>query len=635
MKIKTRTNLPAMVPALFAALLALGCELEPRSVPTAAPLADKRNEGTWYQIMPGSFYDSNGDGIGDLKGVTLKLDYLNDQHSVRHTMNVLRDGECNDSLHIDGIWLTPIMPAPSYHKYDVTDYMAVDPQFGTMDDFRELLDECHKRGIKLVIDLVMNHTSDQHPWFQKALEEVRAGKPGRYAGYYHFYYGSVPPQKESVEYGDAYWEWDSNDPDNPKRYVKSRFYRTWGNVAPGVWYEGSFWTGMPDLNFDSLALREEFEKVAGFWLSAGLDGFRLDATQWLYKLNDPSDKKQMELGTVTIDEVEKNIALWTWFNQVCHKLNDNVYLVGECVENEHTIAEYYRSGMNFFDFKASDNVRDQSSGGGSNWTNFLMYWNWRIKARNPRAIAAPFLSNHDQDRSFYKMGGENWGADPTMRGNDRRRFAASLLLLAPGTPFIYYGEEIGLFNNIDDYIANGNNNNHEYEDGKRAFDDSDRRGPMWWSSTSRYGIPNPPENRRWSERALLPRNGQGGVDIQLANEYSLLRHYIRVSNLKNRYPFIAWGDMEIVETGNSILSAYRITDTEPRSATYGKSVVVAHNTKSSHDGGSDVYFRLPTAKWIDGVSAQDLAWRPAIQIDGETIRMPPFTSAIIGEYNYE
>jgi glycosidase len=633
----------------LAALAAFsGCELEPASKPQTTTVSSKRNEGTWYQIMTGSFFDHNGDGIGDLAGITTKLDYLNDSQSFRHAQNLAVYGECNDSLHIDGIWLTPIMPAPSYHKYDTIDYMAVDPQFGTMDDFRTLLDECHKRGIKLIIDLVLNHTSDQHSWFKKALEEVRAGQPGRYAGYYNFYYGSIPPQKESIEYDYAWWDWDYDGYTNtPKKYIKSRFYRTWGNAAPGVWYEGSFWTGMPDLNWDNLDLRQEVEKVVEFWLSMGLDGFRLDATTWPYELDD--GKKIWELYDTPdfLEKQEKNIALWTWFNKVCHAINDNVYLVGECASDKNTIANYYRSGMNFFAFQGKDNIHKGLNGDGAGYSWGLLEWERTIKGVNSRAVSAPFLTNHDQDRSFYDIGGEQWWInvngintrirpDPTIRGNDRRRFAASLLLLGPGTPYIYYGDEIGLVNNVA-YTSPVNAHNPDYlpnQDGVHAFDDSDRRGPMWWSNTNKAGIPNPPENRRWPDQA--PPGGVGGVEEQFKNEYSLLRHYVRVGNLKRRHPFVAWGKLErITENIHNDLSVYRITDDDPHSATYGRSVVIAHNTRSTHDGGTDRFFLLPTAKWIDGISAQDLNWKPAIEPDTVTIRMPPYCSAIIGEYNDE
>jgi len=611
--------------------------MAPSSVPSISPLADRPNAGTWYQIFVGSFFDSNGDGIGDLQGITMKLDYLNDSHTLRHAYNMAEYGECYDSLHIDGIWLTPIHPSPSYHKYDVKDYMAIDPQFGTMEDFRELLTECHKRGIKLVIDMVMNHTSDQHPWFQKALEEIRSGKPGRYASYYHFYYGAIPPQRESVEYADWHWQWDGywdNGVWHPDRGIRNRFYRCWGRVKEGVWWEGSFWTGMPDLNWDSHHLREEFEQIVKFWLGVGLDGYRVDAVHYFY---DWVDIGQYEYGTVPHDTHDKNIQVLTWFTDICKAINPNVYLIGECWRPINTIEQYFRSGMNFFHFDAASEIVKLLNGEnqGRDWANFIGYWDRRIKARNEQAMVASFLSNHDKNRPFYWIGNEgDWDARPapSMTGDDRRRFAASLNILSPGTPYIYYGEEIGIFHNNVDYWSNtGENDYHEFTNGppKRARDDSDWRGPMWWSNSNRVGIPNAPENRRWSLEAMQSRYGNG-VEEQFGVEYSLLNHYIRLGNLKSRYPFIAWGKMEIINTGNSDIAAWRITDTWKDSPTFGKSAVVAHNASYN----SDRTFILNTAMWIDGLSSRDLSWLPSISSDGITINLPPYSSAIIGEYEW-
>jgi len=637
--------------SVFCSLFSVNCDLAPLSQPALSPLAEKPNEGTWYQIMPGSFYDSDGDGIGDLKGIIMKLDYLNDSHTIKHNNNMNKSdaggkpsGVCMDSHHVNGIWLTPIHPSPSYHKYDVINYKEIDPQFGTMEEFRELLNECHKRGIKLVIDMVMNHTSEQHPWFQKALAEIRSGNPGRYASYYHFYYGATPPQRESVEYGDWYWEWDAYYDHGsgrwmPKRGIKNRFYRCWGKVMDGVWWEGSFWTGMPDLNWDSHHLREEFEDIVKFWLSEGLDGYRLDAVHYFY---DWIDINQYERSHVPHNTHEKNIKMLKWFSDTCYAINKDVYLIGECWRDIDIIESYFRSGMNFFHFGASGSIQHTlNSGRGIDWANSLSYWNWRIKARNAKAVIASFLSNHDKDRSFYAMGGESGSWDsrpaPSMQGDDRRRFAASLNILSPGTPYIYYGEEIGLINNYIDYWSNsGMNSNFEFYDDpssvyKRAIDDTDRRGPMWWSNSNRAGTANPPEHRQWSFDALTSRYGNG-VEEQLNIEYSLLNHYIRLGNLKSRYPFIAWGKMELINTGNDNIAAWKITDTWKKSPTYENSVVVAHNA----DYGRDQSFKLSDnddPKWIDGLCSRNLSWTPTIYAD-KTISLPPYYSAIIGLYEW-
>jgi len=520
----------------------------PMTPPPAEPLPSLggRNEGTWYEIFTGSFYDSNGDGIGDLKGIAMKLDYLNDSGTLRHRQAIEQDGVCNHSLHVNGVWLTPIMPSPSYHKYDTKDYKDIDPQFGTMEDFKDLLKKCHDRGIKLIIDLVMNHSSEQHPWFQEALKEVRAGTPGHYASYYNFYYGAVPPQQETIEYQYDYWG---------KRYVSSRYFKQWGQAAPNVWFEGSFWTGMPDLNFDSAALREEFEDVVDFWLSAGLDGFRLDATSWPY---DYYGLGQMQYGYDGFNVDEKNIELWTWFSRTCHKINDNVYLIGECWKDEGTIANYYRSGMNFFAFQFCDmgTFTWALEGNGYRWAeDVIAGWERKIKTRNPRAVSAMFLSNHDKGRSYYNFGGND------VDGDARRKMGAALYLMSPGTPFIYYGEEIGLVDYSSANDANG------------VWADADHRGPMWWSNTNQYGTPAPPDERRvWPVKA--PPSGKG-VEEQLEDGGSLLRFYIKIINLKNRYRWLCYAhNIESVYVGDGRISAIRVANPDNP----GQTVLLVQNT---------------------------------------------------------
>ncbi|MDR0784667.1 MAG: hypothetical protein LBE74_02115 [Treponema sp.] len=571
------------------------CDMAPTSTPIpslsrAGDYAQAHNEGTWYQIFPWSFYDSNGDGIGDLNGIAQKLDYLNDSNTYAHRQAILDHGECNNSLHVDGLWLCPIMPSPSYHKYDTKNYVDIDPTFGTLDDFRILLKKCHERGIKLIIDFVMNHASQDHEWFQKALEEVRSGRPGRYASYFNFYYGATPPENYKFKTADSNGLYS--------------YYKWWGHPAENVWYEGSFWTGMPDLNWDSQALRDEFKEIVKFWLGMGLDGFRLDATSW------PYNYRGMERFWDGVNGDEKNIELWTWFNEICKEVNPNVFLVGECWEGEDTIANYYRSGMDYFGFQfstqngAGGSVLWGAKGNGQDWVSANYYWNRKIKMRNPNAISVPFLSNHDQDRSAHFFMA------------DERKMGGSLLLLAPGAPFIYYGEEIG-----------------QTSGAGFEYPDSNRRGPMVWTWPKSAGMTEPPPEWTWSEQAPNPENGGLSVDDQLKDENSLLRVYIRANNLKKKYPFIAWGDIESLNNQINIkeIAAYRVIDNDPKSPTVGKRVVVAHNTNYAYDIG----FSLPTGKVplnneLPGYSVRNPNWKPTIS-DTHWVSLPPYSSAIIEE----
>jgi glycosidase len=574
---RSGSALPRIFPALAVFLLALSCRMPPAEPLLSLSALGQRNEGTWYQIFSYSFADSNGDGIGDLNGIAQRLDYLNDTNTAGHRARLAAGEKCNESLHIDGIWLTPIMPSPSYHKYDTKDYMDIDPAFGTLADFQNLVRKCHERGIKIIIDLVMNHSSEQHPWFQKALEEVRSGHPGRYAAYYNFYYGATPPENYKFkwdEYGNSYYKW-------------------WGRAAENAWFEGSFWTGMPDLNWDSQALREEFEKVVRFWLEAGLDGFRLDATSW------PYNYRGMERVNEGVNGEEKNIELWTWFAAACKKVNPGVFLVGECWEGEDTIANYYRSKMNYFGFQFSTqnggggSIRWGAQGHGHDYVNAVYYWDRKIRIRYPDAISVPFLSNHDQDRSAHFL------------MEDERKMAAALMLLTPGAPFIYYGEEIGLTSGAG----------FEYPD-------SNRRGPMIWSWPNNSGAPSPPSEWNWSK--LAPENGQG-VAQQLQDENSLLRYYIRVGNLKRKYPWLAWGIVESLNANTDpAVAAYRLTNPDD-----GRSIIVAHNTDYSVK--KNINAILSNAKVLEGFAVSGWSSNGEQSCTG-AFDLPPYSTVIFREY---
>lgn len=222
------------------------------------------NYRTYYEVFVYSFYDSDGDGIGDLKGLTENLDYINDG-----------DPETDTDLGCNGIWLMPIMPSTTYHKYDVTDYEAIDPEYGTMDDFTTLVDECHKRGINVIIDFVMNHTSSQHEWFQTAYKYIQSLPEG------------AEPDASECPYVDYY------------NFSKEKLGGYYPVEGTDWYYEGQFWSEMPDLNWDNEMLKTEFEQIVQFWLDLGVDGFRLDAVKEFYSGAD-----------------DKNIAVLTWFNDM-------------------------------------------------------------------------------------------------------------------------------------------------------------------------------------------------------------------------------------------------------------------------------------------------------------------------------
>jgi alpha-amylase len=432
------------------------------------------NYRNFYEIFVRSFYDSNGDHLGDLAGVTAKLDYINQQ------------------VGADAIWLMPIMPSPTYHKYDVTNYLDIDPQYGTLADFDQLIAAAHKRDVHVIIDLVLNHTSNLHPWFDEAVQALWAGKESKYIGYYNFTLDNP---------GDGY------------NKITDRYY-----------YECRFVSGMPDLNLDNPDVRSEIAAIVQFWLDRGVDGFRLDACTSFYTGN-----------------TSKNVEFLTWLNNDVKTRKADAYLIGEVWSDAGTIADYYPSGIDsFFNFPYAQAtgrlVLTLNNQTGSDFANRLQAWNEQIRQDNSGAVDALFLSNHDNARS----------AGFLLRNLQKEKMAAALYLLAPGNPFIYYGEELGM-------------------NGSGA--DENKRLPMLWSTTDLAGIPFAPPNATQSVTDVA------GVDVQSTDENSLLSWYHEILAIKAKNPEIARGAMSAIDTGISGIAAFSVTWNE-------HTVYIMHNLTS-------------------------------------------------------
>lgn len=332
----------------------------------------KFDNGVFYQIFIYNYRDSSGDGVGDLGGIIESLDYLS-------------------YLGVNGIWLTPITHGASYHKYDVVDYYAVDPEFGTMEDFETLIKEAHRRGIKVIMDLVINHTSDEHPWFKASA----ADSESKYREYYHWV------DQENL----------------------SRRGNGWHNYKSSQWYYlGNFWGKMPDLNYDTPEVREEVKEIAKFWLDKGVDGFRLDAAKHLYH------------------EAAKNHQFWNEFHNSLTELKEDVYLIGEVWDNPEVIAPYFANGLKAnFNFKVGERIVTSINSGNDRLGRQLDTIYNTYSDHNPDFTDAPFLSNHDTTRvmSYFN------------HDFDKMKLAANVLLTLPGDPYIFAGEEIGMISNDD------------------------------------------------------------------------------------------------------------------------------------------------------------------------------------------
>jgi alpha-amylase len=506
-------------------------------IPAQRWVVDEQPGTVYYEIFVRAFADSNGDGIGDFNGVTAKLDYLQE-------------------LGIGGIWLMPINASPSYHGYDVTDYYAVNPQYGTMDDLKELLAQAHKRDIKVIMDLVVNHTSSKHPWFKESAND-----------------------KDSP-YRDWY-TWVEDDASKPSDGATGSY--PWHSLN-GANYLGIFWGGMPDLNFDHPAVREEMLKIGQFWLELGMDGFRLDAAKHIY-----GDFKSSESKPET---VEQNQEWWQAFREGMNKVKEDAYIIGEVWDSPVVVAPYLNKFDSAFNFDLAGKLLSAAKSESTNEIAFFLNRTFGLfeKASNGSFIDAPFLTNHDQNRVMSVLQGNT----------DHAKMAASLLLTMPGNPFIYYGEEIGMKGmKPDEYI----------------------REPMVWGEEASASV----EASTW----IVTKHNEDIVDAesQMKDPNSLYHHYKQLITWRKQIPALSDGgiaefisynkdDGKIAIVNKAIAAYERVTEEEK--------VLVAHNL--SHDEqqltltgpeGSQRYTKILQAS------------KSAAKVDGDLVLLPPYSTVIL------
>ncbi|MBD5520399.1 MAG: alpha-amylase [Lachnospiraceae bacterium] len=346
------------------------------------------NYRTYYEVFVYSFCDSDGDGIGDLQGLISKLDYINDG-----------DDNTDTDLGCNGIWLMPVNPSPTYHKYDVADYYDIDPAYGTLEDFKQFMEECDKRGIKVIMDLVLNHSSSKNPWFEEACEYLRQ-------------LGDKEPDVAECPYFEYY---------NFSREKVSSSYEVEGS---DWYYEAQFWSEMPDLNLDSEALKAEIDEIAKFWLDMGVGGFRLDAVKEYYSGN-----------------TQANIDFLNWFKDVVKAYDDDAYIVGEAWLDINEYARYYESGIDsLFNFAFADKdgiiAKVLNGASASKYENALVSLQETFGQYNENYIDAPFYTNHDMGRSAGYYSGDY--------SENKTKLAGAMNLLMGGSAFLYYGEELGM-----------------------------------------------------------------------------------------------------------------------------------------------------------------------------------------------
>ena len=461
-------------------------------------------DGVIYQIYPRSFNDTTANGIGDLNGITDKIGYL-------------------ANLGVDALWLSPINPSPDVDfGYDVADYCGIDPKFGSMQDFDRLITTAKNAGIEIILDLVLNHTSDQHPWFLAS----RSSRDDPHRDYYLWHDpapGGGPPNNWRAVFGGRGWEWDA---------------------ATGQYYYHMFYKEQPDLNWRNPAVRQEILDVFRFWLDKGVRGFRLDVFNVYFKDAHFRDNP-FALGGIRPFDLQRHIYD---FNQpeligVLQDIRsvldgyDAAYAIGETfLSTPEQAAEYagpdrLHACFNFEITKARYNPRALM--------RRILAWQ---EALGPDKWPNTVFNNHDVIRSATRYG----------QGHDdgRLKVMAALLLTLRGTPFLYYGEEIGMRDikvrrgDILDPIGKRYWPIYPGRDGCRA--------PMQWDDSPQAGFTT---GRPWLP--LNPDYPTRNVAAQSAHDASLLAFYRHLIALRRAQPALIHGDFAPLEIGNRSVMAYR------------------------------------------------------------------------------
>ncbi len=464
-------------------------------------------DAVFYQIYVRAFYDSNGDGHGDLNGITQKLDYLQD-------------------LGVDCLWLMPIYPSPLKDDgYDIADYYNIDRTFGTLEDFKALIKAAHQRNIRIIMDLVLNHTSDQHPWFQ-------ASRSDRNSPYRDYYVWSDTDQK----YKDARIIFVDTEPSN----------WTWDEKA-GQYFWHRFYASQPDLNYDNPKVQNEMLNVAHFWLALGIDGFRADAVPYLFERE----------GT-NCENLPETHAYLKKLRAFMHQNYPGRILLCEANQSPEDVRPYFGDGDEFhmgFHFpimpriymalkkgRADDMIeilrRTPPIPENCQWCTFL---------RNHDELTLEMVTPEERQWMWEQYAPEprmklNWGIRRRLApllDNERRKIelANSLLFTLPGSPIIYYGDEIGMGDNIDLPDRNG------------------VRTPMQWNDSPNGGFSTGKPYTASVEGDL----GYKHINVanQIATPGSMFHATRQMVTIRKQHPAFASSSMEWVEVDNPSVAAYR------------------------------------------------------------------------------
>lgn len=500
-------------------------------------------EAVVYQVYPRSFNDANGDGIGDLKGITEKLPYL-------------------AKLGINVIWLSPVFDSPNVDNgYDISDYFAIMSDFGTMEDFDEMLETAHKHGIKILMDLVANHTSDEHPWFK----ESRSSKDNPYRDYYIWKDpkgfdedgNPIPPNNWASEFGGPAWEWDE---------------------ATGQFYLHIFFKEQPDLNWENEKVRENLYSMVRWWLDKGVDGFRLDAINIISKPegfpDDPSTDFEKHTSSIPF-VISNGTMVHPWMKELTRETFSryDVMTVGETSatspEDAKLWAGYHTGELNMifhFDHMGVDNDPNGSLGGKWSYAPYkltelkriLNDWQTTLEGN---AWGSLYWNNHDQPRVVSRFGNDS----DEFRTLSAKQLATTLHFMQ-GTPYIYQGEEIGMtnvkFDSIEDYRDGDSIRFYEdmHVDHKRLSHEEamqaiyikgrdNARTPVQWDASANAGF-SPEGVTTWIN--VNPNYPEINAEAVLADEDSIFYHYqqlvaLRRGKLKDLMVYASFAPVDSVQ----------------------------------------------------------------------------------------
>ncbi|MFV8341774.1 glycoside hydrolase family 13 protein [Flavobacterium sp. XS2P39] len=481
-------------------------------------------EAVVYQIYPRSFKDSDGDGVGDLKGIISKLDYVK-------------------SLGIDAVWLNPIYTSPNDDNgYDISDYREIMKDFGTMEDFDLLLKEMHKRDIKLIMDLVVNHSSDEHEWFKQS----RSSRDNKYRDYYHWW----PAEKGKPPYRWSFFDVNSD---------------AWKyDAQTDSYYLHYFSQKQPDLNWENPKVRNEVYDIMKFWLDKGIDGFRMDAFQFASK-----DTTWPELPKGYEKNIIKYYGVGPHLHDYLQEMNREVFSkydimtvaegAGSTPEDALLFVDPDRKELNMaYHFESVDIGKHLNDFGLVKYKDIFSRYDQAFKDKGWLSI---FLGNHDQPRMVSKFGNDT----PEFREISSKMLSTFIMTMR-GTPYYYYGDELGMinirFNSIEDYtdvdtrnkyigLKNRGGDLQAFLEGQKQTSRENGRTPFQWDATQSAGFTT---GKPWLK--VNPNYKTINAEAQEKDPNSVLNYFRKLVQLRKKEPTLVYGKYTLLDKENPNVFAY-------------------------------------------------------------------------------